>query len=186
MFRDAAVESDQAGDRELVERFLATREEAAFRVLYRDHTPYLWALAVRLCRDTNAEAEEVVQEAWVRGIRLLPRFAWGSALRTWLAGILINCWRELRRSSRHWTVDMGTLDVEPKIDPGEGSVDLERALAALSDEHRSVLLLYDREGYSHEEIGALLGIPAGTSKSRLFNARRTLRERLGVSYERER
>jgi DNA-directed RNA polymerase specialized sigma24 family protein len=57
-----------------VDRFLASRDEAAFRSLYRQHTPYLWALAVRLCRSGGSEAEEVVQEAWVRGVRLLPLF----------------------------------------------------------------------------------------------------------------
>lgn len=58
------------------------------------------------------------------------------------------------------------------------SVDLDRAIGSLNDEMRTVLLLFDLEGYSHEEIAGMLGIPEGTSKSRLFVARRILRERL--------
>jgi RNA polymerase sigma-70 factor (ECF subfamily) len=53
-------------------------------------------------------------------------------------------------------------------------------LASLPEDHRQVLVLFDLEGYTHEEIHALLGIPAGTSKSRLFAARRALRERLSA------
>jgi len=167
-----------AGDHELVARFLATRDESAFSALYQAHTPYLWRLAMRLCQGARSEAEEVVQETWARSVRLLPGFAWGSALRTWLAGILINCRRERYRTGlRH-----AALDAE---DSGRGAatneqgVDLERALASLSEELRSVLLLFDQEGYTHVEIATMLQIPAGTSKSRLFTARRALRERLG-------
>jgi RNA polymerase sigma-70 factor (ECF subfamily) len=165
------------GDRELVGRFLTTRDEDAFSALYEAHTPYLWRLAVRLCPGSPAEAEEIVQETWVRSVRLLPRFAWGSALRTWLAGILINCRREgYRTALRQAAVETEESKQEPAT--AEEGVDLERALASLSEELRTVLLLFDLEGYSHEEIATMLQIPAGTSKSRLFTARRTLRERL--------
>lgn len=184
-----AAEGAHAEDRELVERFLATREEAAFRALYRAHTPYLWSLSVRLCRDSGmaVEAEEVVQEAWIRGIRLLPRFVWGSALRTWLAGILINCWREQCRSGKfRQTGEVENVVSDTAVETCADAIDLERGLASLSDEHRSVLLLYDHEGYNHEEIGELLGIPAGTSKSRLFKARRVLRQHFGVRNQEER
>jgi RNA polymerase sigma-70 factor (ECF subfamily) len=170
--------SGPAGDRELVARFLATRDEGAFCALYQAHTPYLWRLAVRLCQGAQTEAEEVVQETWVRGVRLLPRFAWGSALRTWLAGILINCQREgYRTALRQAALEANESGQESAM--SEEGVDLERALASLGEEFRTVLLLFDQEGYTHEEIAIMLQIPAGTSKSRLFAARRALRERLG-------
>ena len=170
--------SGPADDRELVARFLATRDEGAFCTLYQAHTPYLWRLAVRLCPGARGEAEEIVQETWVRSVRLLPRFAWGSALRTWLAGILINCQREGYRAS----LRRAALEAEesrPESATAEDGVDLERALASLSEERRTVLLLFDLEGHTHEEIATMLQIPAGTSKSRLFAARRALRELLG-------
>jgi RNA polymerase sigma-70 factor (ECF subfamily) len=164
-----------------VGRFLADRDEGAFSALYQAHTPFLWRLAFRLCRGAHAEAEDVVQETWARSVRLLPRFAWGSALRTWLVGILINCQHErFRATLRHGAPDDA---VESSRDPAPAAdaVDLERAIASLSEELRTVLLLFDLEGYTHEEIAIMLQIPAGTSKSRLFTARRTLRERLGRS-----
>jgi RNA polymerase sigma-70 factor (ECF subfamily) len=165
-------------DRELVARFLATRDEAAFCALYEAHTPDLWRLAVRLCQGAQTEAEEIVQETWVRSVRLLPRFAWGSALRTWLAGILINCQREGYRTAVRQAAAAADAS-KPESARGEQGVDLERALASLSEELRTALLLFDLEGYTHEEVAAMLHIPAGTSKSRLFAARRALRERLG-------
>jgi RNA polymerase sigma-70 factor (ECF subfamily) len=59
-------------------------------------------------------------------------------------------------------------------------MDLEQAIAGLPDGSRTVLVLHDIEGLTHEEIGRHLGIAAGTSKSQLFQARRALRARLGA------
>ena len=165
-------------DRELVLRFVATREEEAFRALYRVHTPYLWKLALRLSAGNEPEAEEVVQEAWIRIAGRLERFAWRSALRTWLAGFVVHCWRERQKRAR-WTDELPSeFGSDDAIPQSVDRVDLERAIARHPAAPRSVLVLYEIEGFTHEEIGRLLGIPAGTSKSRLFTARRTLRQLL--------
>ena len=71
------------------------------------------------------------------------------------------------------------------IDPGD-RVDLERSIARLPDGCRQVLVLHDIEGFTHEEIAALLGIEPGTSKSQLFHARRRLRASLGPGTRLER
>ncbi len=168
-------------DERLVERFLARRDESAFRSLYRAHGPYLWGLALRLSGGDASAAEELVQETWARSLVRLESFGGRSALRTWLAGILVNCWRESRRALR-WTA-AGSADAAPSAErslpPASAlAVDVERALAALPDGLRAVLLLFDLEGYTHPEIGERLGIPVGTSKRRLFDARRLLRRRL--------
>lgn len=168
--------SDQA----LVERFLADRDEAAFRALYRAHTSYLWAFALRLTGGGVDVAEELVQECWVRAVERLDRFRGTAALRSWLGGILLNCWREGRRELR-WLADEDPGFIDDRAVPpadGETRLDVEAALATLPDGSRAVVLLHDFEGRTHEEIGERLGIAAGTSKSRLHAARRALARRL--------
>ena len=84
-------------DRVLVSRFLAGRDEAAFRALYRRHTPFLYRFLLRLSGGRAADAEEGVQETWVRAAERLAGFEGRSALKTWLAGIAIRWWREEAR-----------------------------------------------------------------------------------------
>ncbi|MBL8999014.1 MAG: sigma-70 family RNA polymerase sigma factor, partial [Gemmatimonadetes bacterium] len=152
------------------------RDEEAFRSLYRRHTPALYALARRLMADEQA-AGDVVQDAWVRAVAGLGRFAWQSALRTWLSSIVVNCCRE-RWSARGDRFDDIPLDASARADDPLLRVDLERALASLPTGYRTVLVLHDVEGYTHEEIAAQLGVEPGTSKSQLSRARRALRLRL--------
>jgi RNA polymerase sigma-70 factor (ECF subfamily) len=163
----------QPTDRELVERFVQQRDEEAFRLLFRRHTPRLYAIALRLLAQRTAEAEDAVQAAWQRAS---ARFA------TWLTAIVINCARE-RLRSRTWNVE-APLEGEfrgHERPPGAATIDLERAIAALPDGYREVLVLHDVEGMTHTEISAHLGIAAGTSKSQLFHARRRVRALLSPS-----
>jgi RNA polymerase sigma-70 factor (ECF subfamily) len=173
-------------DREAVARFLAARAEEAFLALYRAHAGYLYALALRLAGGSADEATELAQEAWVRAVERLAAFEGRSALRTWLAGILIRCAHERRRAARREAAT-DPQDLEERV--GEGSpaappaasrLELERALAALAPELREVIVLHDLYGFTHAEIGEQLGVAAGTSKSRLFFARRALAARLGA------
>jgi RNA polymerase sigma-70 factor (ECF subfamily) len=142
------------------------------------HTPFLYALALRLCGGRRMDAEDIVQETWVRAVSGLAGFRWESALSTWLCGIAIRCFREQSRMRKE--------EPMPEPDPppvswrgAEPDIDLERGIAALAPGYREVLLLHDVHGYSHEEIGNLLGIDPGTSKSQLSRARGALRERIG-------
>lgn len=161
-------------DRALVQRYLDTRAEEAFRELYRAHSPYLFGLALRICGGRRDTAEEAVQEAWIRAAERLADFSWSSALRTWLGGFVVNCCREqIRRRRRDTTLAL----VEPRTPtpPPDRRVDLEQLLAHLPEGQRTVLVLFAVEGYTHDEIAGLLGIAPGTSKSRLHEARRGLR-----------
>jgi RNA polymerase sigma-70 factor (ECF subfamily) len=166
----------------LVRDFLGTRSESAFVALYRRHSPYLFALALRLAGGRRDEAEDALQEAWLRATERLPAFRFESALRTWLAGFVVRCVREQRRR-RHpereeprggFELD----EIAPAVAPPAPAIDLERALARLPTTLRDVVVLFELEGLSHDEIGRLLEIPAGTSKSRLWFARRALRAAL--------
>jgi RNA polymerase sigma-70 factor, ECF subfamily len=167
----------EADDRELVARFLRARDESSFRSIYRRHTPALYGLALRLLGHRAADAEDAVQEAWIRGVERLDRFRWESTLRTWLGSIVVNCCRERRRDAWRWHQPSPDAAESANEDasPLELTIAVDRALAALPAGCRSVFVLHDVEGRTHEEIGALLGISSGTSKSQLFHARRRLR-----------
>jgi RNA polymerase sigma-70 factor (ECF subfamily) len=166
--------TEAADERSLAERFCRERDEEAFRSLYRLHTPALYRLARRLLCDASA-AEDAVQETWLRAAQALPRFRWESRLSTWLGGIALNACREARRERGGGAAAAPEPTARP---PREERLDLERALARVADGYREVLVLHDVLGHTHAEIGELLGIDAGTSKSQLSRARRAVREAL--------
>jgi RNA polymerase sigma-70 factor (ECF subfamily) len=164
------------GEERLVAQVLAGNE-AAFRTVFRQHSPVMYAVALRMLAGRVADAEDTVQEAWLRGVRGLATFRRESSLRTWLVGIVIRCALETcRRRPSAVEVDAEML-VTPPSTVGE-RIDLERAVAALADGYRHVVVLHDIHGYTHSEIAALLGIDEGTSKSQLSRARGVLRRAL--------
>lgn len=175
-----ATEPDEA----LARRLLADGDEAAFDALYDRHAPAMYQFALRLCGGNDADAQDVVQETWMRAADRLHAFEWRSRLRTWLQGIVLNAARELidRRRRRRRLDGEPAADGEDRRSDGRGgaaAVTLERALASLPDAWRLVVLLHDLEGHTHEEIARLLEIPPGTSKSRLHRGRRRIRRLLG-------
>ncbi len=145
--------------------------------MFRAHTPMLMMLALRLLRGSHADAEDAVQEAWMRAVAALPRFGGRSSLRTWLCGFVVNCCRELsRQRSAEPQPDLRTA-AQPE------TLDLERAIASLPASAREVFVLHDLHGYTHEEVGEILGIEPGTSKSQPHHARSALRTFLGDEHE---
>jgi len=164
-------------DRHLAVAFL-DGSEAAFRQLYRRHTPRLRGTVVRILGGASDEADDVVQESWLRACAALDRFRWESALSTWLCGIGVRTALEALRRNPRWAADAELERVPAFTRPPDAAIDVERALATLPPRQRAVLVLHDVEGYTHEEIGELLGIVAGTSKSQLAHAREALRATL--------
>lgn len=153
-----------------------TGGEDAFRALYRAHTPALYALALRLSGADRHEAEDLVQETWVRATRKMSSFRGDSALRTWLCGVLVNVRRERVRSA--WRM-VGEADIEPASPPrDDAAFDIERAIAALPNGARDIFVLHEVYGYEHREIAEMLGVVEGTSKSQLARARTLLRRAL--------
>jgi RNA polymerase sigma-70 factor (ECF subfamily) len=166
-------------DRWLVNKFLENRDERVFREIYHRFTPRLYLLALRLTGGGSADAEDAVQEMWIRVVRKLNEFRWESTLATWLSGILIYCCRELKNRKAHsLSIVSDTPSNFEAVSDGEVSPDLERLILNLPDGSREILVLHDIEGYTHEEIAEKLGIAPGTSKSQLSNARTILRSRL--------
>lgn len=157
-------------------------DEAAFRELYRKHTPRLLALVLRFLGGNEPDAEDVVQEAWVRATERLGQFRWEAAFGSWLSAIALNLAREsIRKHGRRREVEWP--EEEPAaVEPLSRleTADLERAIAGLPTGYRTVLVLHDVEGYRHEEIAGMLGVTVGTSKSQLFHARRAVRHSLGA------
>ena len=136
---------------------------------------------------SREEAEDLVQETYARAFRFSHRFQPGTHLRAWLFQILRNTFLTFYRRETHQPVLLDRdLDDGPEEAPsGEApdpavvtTLDLERALAELPEEFRSVLLLADLEELTLHEIGQVMDIPIGTVKSRLFRARRMARRRL--------
>ena len=172
------TETAPATDQALAEALLQRGDERAFRDLYARHTPRLFQLVLRVVGGAEHDAEDVVQETWIRATEKLGSFRWEAAFGTWLTGIGLNVARGLLRKRGRW-VEMDDAPEPWRPPPNDGDrIDLERAIALLPAGYRTVLVLHDVEGYRHEEIGEMLGIAPGTSKSQLFNARRSLRQAL--------
>lgn len=176
--------ASQRSDRDLADRVTRGGDEGAFRELYRRHTPTLYPFVLRVVGGSEADADDVVQDTWLRAVGALPRFRWESAFRTWLVGIGLNRARELMRKRSRRAELMETHEVPTSVRPPDaGRLDLERAIALLPDGYRTVLLLHDVEGFTHPEISQRLDIAIGTSRSQLHHARRALRRMLGPSEE---
>ncbi|MGH8078098.1 MAG: RNA polymerase sigma factor, partial [Lysobacter sp.] len=140
---------------------------------------------VRLVGGHGARAEDLTQEAFVRAWQALPAFRFESAFSTWLHRLAVNtALMELRsRRSRPFEEDDEALEHIGHADSAGHvtalSMDLERAVASLPPRARAVLVLYDIEGWKHEEIATELGMAVGSSKAQLHRARGLLRARLG-------
>jgi RNA polymerase sigma-70 factor (ECF subfamily) len=160
-------------DRALAQAVEQRRDETAFRTLYRRHTPRLYQVMLRVA-GSGAEAEDAVQETWLRAIEGLRSFRWEAAFQTWLIGIGLNVVHASLRARREQTPLPPDL-AAPTRGSADARLDLERALRRLPAGQRAVLVLHDVEGWTHEEIGRHLAVSAGTSKSQLFDARRALR-----------
>ncbi|WP_425600115.1 RNA polymerase sigma factor [Pseudoxanthomonas mexicana] len=179
---DAAAAVDSA-----LARSAASGDMQAFEALYRRHAGRVHGVIQRLVGFHGARAEDLTQEAFVRAWQALPAFRFESAFGTWLHRLAVNtALMELRsrRNGPRFDEDEDVLDGIGLADSaGQAtalSMDLERAVATLPPRARAVLVLYDVEGWKHEEIAAELGMAVGSSKAQLHRARHLLRERLGV------
>src|SRR5947207_10512558 len=162
-------------ERELIARVRAG-DALAERALYDAHVDRVYRLAYRLAGDDDL-ARDFTQEAFIRAFDRLRDFRAESSLGTWLHAIAVsvslNGLRKVKRfRSREAELDdavaIGHTVREAEPDLKER---LARAIDALPEGYRTVFVMHDVEGYTHEEIGAALGVQAGTSKAQLFRAR---------------
>ncbi len=172
----------RAADDALVER-CRRGELGAFEELYNQHAPRLYNLAQRMLGNT-ADAEDVVQDTFLLVHRRLDSFRGEAALGTWLYRLCVNqCLDRLRSRAGREAQATDSLDEPTRVwqpaartDRPVDRMDLKSAIARLPEGSRSVFVLHDVEGLEHREIGRLLGISEGTSKSQLHKARLRLRE----------
>jgi RNA polymerase sigma-70 factor (ECF subfamily) len=144
--------------------------------VYEQSQRQLRAVAARYVGD---EAEDVVQEAFLRALRSGERFRGDAAPQTWLSRIVINvCLDHCRKRGRWKRVSPRYVRHQPTMEnpTGAGLLAMRRALRRLTSVQRQVFVLYDVLGHSHIEIAERLAIPLNTSKSRLSDARKRLRE----------
>jgi len=171
-----------ATDEALVTAIRRDRSEAAFSLLYDRHTPRGFQTAWRIVGGNPHEAEDVVQEAWLRAVSSLHRWSGESDFGGWFRGIAAHVAIDVVRKQGRLVLDPDA-DVVCEESSAEW-MDMEAAILSLAPGYRAVLVLHDIEGFTHEEIGARLGITAGTSKGQLFKARRAVRARLAPRMER--
>ncbi|MFP3949121.1 MAG: RNA polymerase sigma factor [Longimicrobiales bacterium] len=152
---------------------------AAVRALYERHAPRVYAVVRRIAGDEHA-AQDCAQEAWIRAIEALPSFRGDARFSTWLHRIAVNealqhVRKDKRREKRREPMPR-VIPVEPTPPDVLLEERLERALDQLPGGMRQVLTLHDVEGHTHREIGEMLGIAEGTSKSQLSKARAKMRD----------
>jgi RNA polymerase sigma-70 factor (ECF subfamily) len=151
----------------------------AFEALYRRHAGRVLALCLRLTAD-RGRAEEAVQDVFVRVWERLGSFRGESAFTSWLHRLAVNTVLHAMRSDRRRVARVAPADGEPLADAAgapariDEQIDLEEAIARLPEQVRTVVVLHDVEGYTHEEIAQMTGVAAGTVRSQLSRARRIL------------
>jgi len=158
----------------------AAGDAHAFGRLYRDHCARIHTLARRMA--SEEDADELTQDVFVRAWEKLRTLRGESAFGTWLHRLAVNLILAKRtaaaRRRGRAAGDQPLETVAGRAAPPELAMDFETAIAHLPDGARQVFVLFDVEGYRHEEIGRMLGISVGTSKSQLHRARMILREHL--------
>jgi RNA polymerase sigma-70 factor, ECF subfamily len=173
-------------DRDLVERARSGDREA-FAVLVHQVSDSLYAVAHRILRDTGL-AEDALQNALVLAWRRLPHLRDADRFEAWIHRILVHaCYDESQRA-RSWTATVRVLPMDGPSTPDETDAvadrdELERAFRRLSIEQRAVFVLHHFLGLPLVEVAELLGIPAGTARSRLHYAIAGLRDALAAESE---
>jgi RNA polymerase sigma-70 factor (ECF subfamily) len=155
----------------------------AERQLYDAHVDRIYRLSWRMAGDETL-ARDFTQDTFIRAFERLADFRGDSSFATWLHSIAVSvCLNGLKKVKRIHGRELGGDELpEVAIPVREAEPDLKvrlrRAIEGLPDGYRTVFVLHDVEGYTHEEIAAQLGIQPGTSKAQLFRARARLRTEL--------
>jgi len=166
-----------AADDDLLRAVSRDGSERAFGILYRRHTARAYQTAWRILGGSEADTDDAVQEAWVRAIGSLDTRRAEADFGAWLRGITAHVAVDIVRRTQRLVFDAEVEIALEQVDAAE-RLDLESAISSLPPGYRTVLVLHDVEGFTHDEIATQLGITAGTSKGQLFKARRAVRARL--------
>jgi RNA polymerase sigma-70 factor (ECF subfamily) len=180
-------------------------DQATFAPVAMEHMPSLYSAALRMTRN-QADAEDLVQETYLKAYRAFGSFQEGTNLKAWLYKILtntfINSYRARKRRPEQVDVDdvedlylfrrLGGLEgatlgrsAEDQVMDLFTDTEVKEALESLPDQFRMAVLLADVEGFSYKEIAEIVDVPIGTVMSRLHRGRKALQKAL-VEFGRER
>ncbi|MEO6035297.1 MAG: sigma-70 family RNA polymerase sigma factor [Verrucomicrobiota bacterium] len=185
---------------ELLVKLAKKSDMLAFEELVARHRDKIYARAFSMMRNED-EALDLSQEAWVKGWQRLVQFQGDSSFATWMTRIVINlCLDQLRKNKRHRAESIELMNEESggverqmpvvQVNPTEGlertelRKRIDQALAQLSHEHRTVLILHEFEDLEYKEIAKRVECSIGTVMSRLFYARRKMAALL-AAYKRD-
>jgi RNA polymerase sigma-70 factor (ECF subfamily) len=160
-------------DDELV-RKIRLGDSRAMQTLYGRHSERLFTLAIRLTGN-KADAQEVVQDSFVKAWRNIDKFRGDSSIGTWLYRIAMNLSRDVTKRRRSYGQEI-EVAVQPTSSDAFARKALEKALSNLPDGYREVLVMHDVMEMRHPEISDVLKIAVGTSKSQLHKARAQMRQ----------
>jgi RNA polymerase sigma-70 factor (ECF subfamily) len=182
----APAPDDSATDLDLC-KMAASGDLAAFELIYQRHHRRTYSVTLRMTRSPS-EAEDLTQEVFLQLFRKVGTFRGGSAFSTWLHRLTVNqvLMHFRRRSVKNETTsesdDMPEQTVNGTSNPNRmpvvDRIALKKAIGELPEGYRNVFVLHDVHGFEHEEVGGILGVSAGTSKSQLHKARLKLRSLL--------
>ncbi len=154
------------------------KERQKQKQLYYKYCDAMFTLAYRILNDRD-EAHDVLQDAFIQVFQKIEQFKRQSTLGAWIKTIVIRtAFRHLKtqklfdslEENKHETAEFSHNEIDGKI--------LEKVILSLPDGYRTIFILAEVEGYKHKEIAEMLNISEGTSKSQLFNAKKTLKEKL--------
>lgn len=161
-------------------------ESTAQRILYEKYSGKLYGISLRYARN-NAEAQDILQEAFIRIFKYLPDYQQKGSLEGWMRRIVVNvALRTIQAAFSRFELPVETLpesSIEAEILPQLNAEELLQLVRKLPDGYRVVFNLFALEGFSHAEIAAQLNIDESTSRSQLTKARKLLRKWLEDFYE---
>jgi RNA polymerase sigma factor (sigma-70 family) len=160
------------------------QNRAAQRTLYERYSKAMYTSAYRITGDFG-QAEEVLQDAFLQVFRHIADFQRKSTIGAWIKTIVLRTALKKVERRKEFYLELEESHTADCIDWGESPIDaeyLERAILSLPEGFRAVFVLAEVEGYTHKEIGEMLGISDGTSKSQLFCAKKRLREMLSLVF----
>ena len=189
-------ESDRPGeprpvDEEQLLDGIRAGDVSAFERLYEAHGARMKSVAANLLGNSQ-DAEDAVQETFLKIYRGAAAFRGGSRLSTWIYRVLVNTCYDMMRRKRRRPVESAETGPSPERFEFQAPASdhplrmaLEASVNELEPRRRSAFVLYAVEGFTHREVGEILGVPEGTSKALLFEARRDLQRRLSAGEGRQ-
>ncbi|MEM1357810.1 MAG: sigma-70 family RNA polymerase sigma factor [Bacteroidota bacterium] len=170
-------------EKELIEGALRGDERAS-RMLFDRYAPMLMGVCQRYCR-TQAEAEDVLQDAFIRLFDKLPKYGFQGSFAGWARRLTVNVALKTYQRKR-FSMEQSGLENLPESGGAPtaysdlGEQELLAMVQALPEGYRLVFNLYAIEGYSHKEIGEMLGIQEASSRSQLLKARKVLQRQIEI------